>query len=300
MLADDLEVLDPKVPQSTRATVEKIDPKLDADVADWFADSCWRPKLSLLGPVAVQAHGQPVARRKPFLIEVLSYIALREQGATTDELATGINQKNNSSVRTAVKMVRDWLGPNPKTGRPHIPAATETEAAKQRGVGVYQVEDLLVDIDLFRRLRARGEARAVAGIDDLVTALRLVTGRPFDQLRPGGWAWLIDTCIDHNMTCAVVDVAHRLTSYFLQTEQLDRARAATETALLAAPDDYMPKLDLAAVLRAEGHNERAQIVEQELCNTLEDEGLPAEVNARLSKLLPRQNQLDSSSRKVAS
>ncbi|PWJ23372.1 hypothetical protein ATK17_3871 [Branchiibius hedensis] len=42
-------------------------------------------------------------------------------------------------------MVRDWLGTNPRTGNKHLPNARESEAAKARGVGVYVVEDILVD-----------------------------------------------------------------------------------------------------------------------------------------------------------
>jgi len=74
---DDLEQLDPKVPEHVRAEVESADPDLDQDVRDWFAPECDRPRLTLLGPVAVRAHRAPIATRKQFFNEVLAYLALR-------------------------------------------------------------------------------------------------------------------------------------------------------------------------------------------------------------------------------
>jgi len=193
-------------------------------------------------------------------------------------------------VRTAVKTVRDWLGTNPRNGRPHLPAATESPAAKLRGVPVYQIEDLLMDVDLFRRLRLRGQACGTDGVDDMVAALGLVTGRPFDQLRPGGWSWLADTGIDHHMTCAIVDTAHLLTIHFLQTGQLDRAQAATETSLLAAPYEEIPKLDMAAILQAQGHHEESRrLIDQDICNAEDDDGLPAQIGQRTEQVLAQED-----------
>lgn len=265
------------VSAQVRQEVEAADPDLDQDVRDWFSADCDRPRLTLLGPVAVRAHGAPLAKRKPFFIEVLAYLALREHGATAEEVAAAFGY-NLSTIRNSVKVVRDWLGINPRTGERHLPEASKSRAAQLRGMPVYQVDDLLVDLDLFRRLRLRGQARGDAGTNDLVTALRLVTGRPFSQLRPDGWSWLSDLNIDHHMVCAIVDVAHHLSSHFLTVGDLRRARAATETALLAAPYDAMTKLDLAVVTKAEGHLDLARQIVHDVCNEPDEDGLPSELN----------------------
>ena len=105
-------------------------------------------------------------------------------------------------------------------------------------MGIYQLVDVLADIDLFRRLRARGQARGPEGLSDQQAALGLVTGEPFTGQRGRGWAWLADGVrIDQHMVCAVVDVAHTITVAALNSGDLQAARAATETGLLAAPYD---------------------------------------------------------------
>jgi thioredoxin-like negative regulator of GroEL len=126
-------------------------------------------------------------------------------------------------------------------------------------VGLYLVEDLLVDADLFRRLRARGLARGPEGIADLETALQLVTGRPFDQLRPAGWTWLIDgDRVDHHLICAVTDVAHILVTGHLHTGDLDAAKHAATIALTADPDSETARLDLAGIMIHDGHTASAR------------------------------------------
>ncbi len=281
----DLEDLAPKITAKVRDAVEKADPSLDGDVADWFAEACWRPRLTLLGPVSVRAHGIALANRKPFFTELLAFIALREHGATPEEVATAFAHKPSTS-RNSVKILRGWLGVNPRTGEDHLPDANKSRAAKTRGAAVYQVDDLLVDVDLFRRLRARGEARGSEGIPDLVTALQLVLGRPFDRLRENGWSWLADMNIDHHMVCAIVDVAHLVTTHFLKAGDLRKARATVERALVAAPYDTIPKLDLAAVTHAEGHTEEARrIVYEEVCDVFDETGLPEDISDRTAEII---------------
>ncbi|MDN5798388.1 MAG: hypothetical protein L0H79_21935, partial [Intrasporangium sp.] len=242
---EDLETLAPTVTPETRHLVEDTDPDLDRDLQAWFAEACDLPRLTLLAPVRARTRGVALTKRKPYYTELLAYLATRPYGATPDELADAFSL-TPARARNDVKIVRDWLGTNPRTGRKHLPDAREAPAAKARGVGVYQVQDVLTDIDLFKRLRLRGEARGADGIADLRRALTLVEGRPFDRLRPGGWSWLLEgDRLDHHMLCAVVDVAHLVTTHSLQAGDHRTARAAAELACLAAPYEEIPRLDLA-------------------------------------------------------
>jgi hypothetical protein len=60
------------------------------------------------------------------------------------------------------------------------------------------------------------------------------------------------------MTCAIVDVAHIVTTHALATNQLDLARFSAETAYRAAPYDETSRLDLIDVAAATGHAGAAQ------------------------------------------
>lgn len=288
---EDLQALAPRVAQSVRHEVEGTDPTLDDDVAMWFRDDAALPKLRLLGPVRATTRGKPLTKRKPYMTELLAFIALRRLGATTDEVADTFNI-TKAKARDYVVTIRAWLGTNPRTGTPHLPDAREAPAAAIREVPVYEVVDLLIDIDLFRRLRVRGEARGGrAGIDDLRAALRLVEGRPFDhpieREGGGGWSWLVDgDRLDEHTAVAVVDVAHLVTSDALAQGDLATARLAAETAALAAPYEEIPRLDLAAVAAAEGrHAEAQRIIRDEICNRTDDDGPPTELPSRTEEIL---------------
>lgn len=282
----DLNAVAPKVTQTVREEVAAADPTLDADLQEWEADSCIRPRLTLLGPVVARTRGTALDRRRPFYTELFAYLATRPYGATTDEVATAFDL-NAARVRTDVNKLREWLGADPVTGQKFLPAAREAPMAQERGTGVYQVVDALVDVDLFRRLRLRGESHGPAGIDDLERALQLITGRPFEKLRPGGWGWLLEgDRLDQHMVCAIADVAHVVVTHNLHTGDLERARTAASIAVMAAPDEEVTRLDLAAVLEAQGHHgEAARVIRDEVCNRDDDGQAPTELPARTEEIL---------------
>ena len=287
---EDLAALAPRVPAEVHAAVTTADPHLDADLAAWTSDTCDLPRLQLLGTVQARAHGDPyaVTERKAYYTEMLAWFALHPGGGTSAQLmdAFGITA---GRVRGDVKAVRDWLGINPRTGTKHLPDARQSAAGRAQGRGIYQVDGLLTDLDLFRRLRVRGQARGgPEGMNDLAAALTLVSGRPFTGLREAGWSWLLEgDRIDEHMVCAIVDVAHLVVTDALHRGDTALARAAAEVAAQAAPYEDTPKLDLAAIARADGQMSVARaIIEDDICNRSDDPGLPpTELPARTRAIL---------------
>jgi len=285
---DDLHQLAPLVPDRVRAAVEDSDPDLDADMAKWASGT--RPHLRLLGPIQARTGttGNPtvVAKRKAFYAELLAFLALKPNGVSTDQLVDAF-ATDATQMRVHLSRLRIWLGVDPATGANYLPEATKSPAGIARGMGVYQLVGVLTDIDLFRRLRARGQARGPEGIPDLQAALALVTGEPFTGQRSGGWGWLADGVrVDQHMVCGVVDVAHLVTIAALHSGDLQLARAATETALLAAPYEDTPRLDLAAVFAAEGHHQAAErILHDDVCNRAEDSEPPDDLPPRTADLV---------------
>jgi len=261
---EDLATLAPLVPAEVRARVEAVDPSLDADLAQWWASSSDRPRLQVLGPLKVRVgpSGEPTkaAARLAFCTEVVAYLSTRPGGATTQEVADALGI-TVARVRRDMTTVRAWLGENPATGTPFLPEAMKSQRAIERGCGLYLIEGLLSDADLFRRLRLRGEARGGAeGLEDLRLALRLVNGAPFDDMRARGGVWLAEGRLDQHLLCAIVDVAHMVSTIALDTGDMQQARAAAELAALAAPEVATPQLDLAAVAAREGQPGKAAAI----------------------------------------
>ena len=89
--AEDLQAIAPRVNQTVRHAVEEADPSLDDDMAMWWREDSALPKLRLLGPVRATTRGKPLTKRKPYMTELLAFIALRRHGATPEEVAAVVS-----------------------------------------------------------------------------------------------------------------------------------------------------------------------------------------------------------------
>jgi nucleoid-associated protein YgaU len=287
VVPEDLEDLAPKVPASVRTEVVETDPTLDRDYADWHDQNSGRAKLSLLGPVLVRTYGKPLPKSRPYFTELAAYLWLHRNGATRDQVVTAFGTPPDR-VRKRMSVLRQWLGTNPLTGQPYLPHADRAPGA-QSGVNVYQLDEgILVDWDLFKRLRVRGEARGgEEGRADLVKALELVTGRPCDHRREGGWEWLAqEERHDQYMQIAIADVALTLTTHFLRDGNVGRARAAAEIAMLASPDEELTRLSLVQITNAEGNRAEAErILREDICNRSDDGEAPPELDDRTKAII---------------
>jgi hypothetical protein len=252
--AADLAVLAPEVPERLRQQVADADLNLDADLAEWWSNTCRRPRLSVLGPVRVRVGptGKPseVAKRKPYYTELVAYLATKPDGATTQQLCEGF-ATTPARIQRDLGVVRAWLDRNPATGQQHLPDAALSNQIND-GRRRYRLHDLLYDADLFRRLRIRGQTRGDQGLDDYLQALQLVAGSPYAELRPSGGIWLADNRDDQNLLVGIVDIAHLTVNMAFQEGDLDSARRAATIAAAAAPEEETPKLDLIAIAEASG------------------------------------------------
>lgn len=256
---DGVEVLAPRVPTELRQRVEADLDRLDRDLADWWDPDCDRPRLTLLGPIELRAHGDERAVIRSGLRrryeEVVAYLATREHGATVDEAAAALRPDREGStdavnarayVHRVTAGARAWLGDDPVTGEKHLSSGHR---------GPYTLSNVLVDAELFRQLRARSGVRERGGMADLLAALDLVSGPPFGQ-RPSGYEWLHG--LDLTYTAGVCDVAHLVITSALSEGDLAAARAASGAALRVAPDDEKVLLDAMWVAFRDGNRAEAE------------------------------------------
>jgi len=249
----DVAMLAPGVSQQVQAQLAGADPTLDADLAAWWDPGSTQVKLRLLGPLQVWASGlDPAPPGLPQKVEAIAYLATRNAGASAAQCRMDLwpadqSDKPTSKVRNLLHGTRGWLGVNPQTGREYVPA----NPGEGRG-GQYLVEGVVIDAELFRRLRLRALARGAAGLDDLRAALDLVTGQPFERGRPGGYGWVANTGLDYTYTGMIADVAHLLATHHLAADEPEAAAAAAQVALMAgsAADEVL--LDLVAACHARG------------------------------------------------
>jgi hypothetical protein len=294
--AEDVDELAPETNDEIREEVEANVGDLDADLAEWYSETTNRPRVSVLGPVTVRAQG-PLPVRNPrtqWHTEIVAYLATRPSGVSSEQYATDLwpndsdpDLASKSKVRQSAMIVRKWLGKNP-AGVDYLPPAMAP------GYASYRIENFLLDAELFRRLRLRGLARGKDGIEDLWAALRLVTGEPFSQRRPEGYAWLADTPLHHIYAGAIVDVAHTVATHHLAAGEPELAAAAAQVALDAGSKEDAPLLDQVAACDAQDKRlEANEFIHRILAN--HDAEVEEDLPPRTAEVLRRRQWLDNAS-----
>lgn len=285
----DIASLAPSVPEPVRADLLLADPDLEQDLIDWFDARSIRPRVRVLGPVDVTALDGEHERVANLggTVEFVVYLACQERGVTKDRAAEDLGW-SGATVQNRARDARRVLGRRPD-GAEWLPDAGRSDSARRRGVATYQLDpEVLVDADLFRRLRARAAAHGAGGLKDLVTALALVHGEPFEQLRRGGYGWLLEgDRLDHHLAAAIADVAHIVATRALVDDDLDLARRACQIGIRVNPHSDIARLDLAAVVAAEGGDPddvlRSEVLER----------VDADLTARTEEVLRRRGWLAS-------
>lgn len=283
--AEDLAVLAPAVLKTGEAAALAADPTLDQDLIDWADPDTQRPRLRVLGPVELRAGGEQtkdIERRPAYYAELAAYLRCHPDGQPPNRVAADFGIQNNS-LHTRLGELRKWLGKKPGTDEWYLPTAQRV-----RGQQVYRLSEVLVDADLFRRLRARGEALGPTGIDDFRRALELVTGQPYDQQRSKGYGWLADNPVHHYATAAIVDVAHVFATHSLAEGRPRDALWAAERAIAAAPSEDKPRLDLARAMKALGQDDDAEAyLDKQLFNRTDDDRPPLDPSDRTKEVFHR-------------
>ncbi|MEU3455351.1 LysM peptidoglycan-binding domain-containing protein [Micromonospora sp. NPDC006766] len=284
-----------EVNAAIRQRRRQSDPELDSDLRAWREQDGARPRISVLGPVDVDAPGPAPAQRRRFHAELIVYLAQRgARGASAEQLTDALwpeQQVKDASRRVAITRARRWLGER-QDGTAWLP-----EMGSDR---LYRLEPgYLLDWHLFRRLRSRGQSRGPAGVKDLRAALELVRGAPLDGAdrayavgarNPFTWLPESDIYPGHIMS-AVVDTAHDLAELYLDAGDTTGARWAVQQAWLADPDraDDGPWRDIMRAAHAEGHAAELRNLLGELMRAREaevPEDLTPTTYALLRELLP--------------
>lgn len=281
---EDLASAAPSVPEEVRAEIAALDPTLDQDVADWFDESSPRPKVHLLGPVSVTAlnGGDPAAiDNAGGTVSFIAYLAVQDQGVTGERAAVACGWKTQKTVQNRATNARFLLGTRPD-GSDWLPDASMSGGARRGTSPTYELVrgtgGVLNSADLFVRLKHRAERRGDNGCEeDLVTALSLVTGAPFEAATESRFKWLFkpgQQRWDEILVGAIHDAAHILATRAVTAGRTDLVRVACDAARKASPHSDIAWLDEAAATEAEsGRDAAGELIREQVLDRY-DEDLP--------------------------
>ncbi|MDR7254959.1 nucleoid-associated protein YgaU [Nocardioides sp. BE266] len=280
---EDLAAIAPSIPEEVRKEIADLDPTLDQDLADWYDETSPRPKVHLLGAVEVTtlAGGDRAAiHTLAGTVSFIAYLAWLDKGVTGERAASDCGWATVKTVQNRAKDARFLLGKRPD-GTNWLPDAGLSAGAVRGTTPTYELVKglggVLTSADLFIRLRNRAVRRGDAGgfEEDLVKALALVTGAPFEGATERLFKWLLKTGRpDDILAGAIHDAAHTLATRAVTDGRTDLVRLACEAARRANPNADISWLDQAAATEAEsGRAAAGELVREQVLDRF-DEDLP--------------------------
>lgn len=221
-----------------------------------------RVGIAVLGPVALTGIDYPLERH-PKLTELVVYLALHPEGATSRAWTAALwpdRRVPGQTIANRLSEARRILG-IASDGRPRLRKSGDR----------HRVVEFSSDWDEFRdRTGASTDSRSA---DSLEAALRLVRGRPFDDLAQGQWTVFEGFAAEIDE--AVARTALELGAAVLATEP-ERAMWAAQQALRACPfDERLHRLAMRAADRC-GNRAGIEATLRTLALVLEVDGNPLE------------------------
>lgn len=192
-------------------------------VPDWPA-----PMIRVLGPVVAEGIADPEALPGRGL-ELLAFLLLQDGPVpgsfVQSQLWPDTYNPQNGNARTLAKQVRGALGHDPD-GNPLLPEG-------KASVGFSTHPEMTTDWHLFCQLT--GPDLKTTSNEDLLAAVRLVRGVPFDGIkRQRGW-WTWKRQYELTMRQAIVDAADELAHRAIASGRYDEARTSARAAQAADP-----------------------------------------------------------------
>jgi DNA-binding SARP family transcriptional activator len=215
-------------------------------------------EIAILGNV--QVNGAPESfRYRRRLTELVAFLAMHPEGATTDSFATALWPERRVPVQTLANRLsetRKALG-IAADGRPRLRKAGRRH--------------LIVDAETdWERFKVLGDKRA--GWDSWRKALALVRGRPFEGLERGEWAQLEGFAAA--IEAEIVGLACRLGEHALDERDAGLAHWAALQGLLVSPWDERLYRLLMRAADAMGNRGGIEAALRSLAAALELEGDP--------------------------
>ncbi|HTW98793.1 MAG TPA: bacterial transcriptional activator domain-containing protein, partial [Acidimicrobiales bacterium] len=214
-------------------------------------------EVGVLGPVVVRGAERAFDRR-PTLTELVAYLALHRDGATTATWSTAVWPDRRVPMQTVANRLSE--------ARRALGHASDGLPRLRRVADRHVIVDVSTDWERFVQL-SRSQDPA-----DWRCGLALVRGRPFVNLRSGYWTVLEG--LDGEMVAAVTSSARSLAEHLLAGGDVDGASWAAHQGLRVAPWDERLHRILMRVADAAGDRAGVDAVLRQLGVLLEIDGDP--------------------------